>query len=148
MSRADGALLQRLSAACQWSADCFGLRANRVLIASACVLTSTQMTDSPAQCTLLRCGWPRQSVKALQTWIKDQGAEPGPIDGCWGRRTSKALQSVLNARRAQDLSPVDPTMLKETEVAEAFSATVKEPLVAAGVPLVVGVPPPKAAGAA
>merc|ERR1719198_2587827 len=38
------------------------------------------------------CGWPRQSVKALQMWVRDQGADPGPIDGCWGRRTSRALQ--------------------------------------------------------
>jgi HSP20 family molecular chaperone IbpA len=43
------------------------------------------------------CEWPRQSVKALQAWARDQGANPGPIDGMWGRRTSRALQTALNA---------------------------------------------------
>jgi peptidoglycan hydrolase-like protein with peptidoglycan-binding domain len=80
------------------------------------------------------CGWPRQSVKALQMWARDQGADPGPIDGMWGRRTSKALQTVLNeVRTKNDVVPVATAVAESTVVA-------KEPSVAAaGVPLVMGV---------
>merc|ERR1719152_474082 len=101
-----------------------------------------------------RCGWPRQSVKAMQMWAKDQGADPGPIDGCWGRKTSKAMQTALNALRGKGTEAAAasvgvPVKAEASAVIGAFSAsTDKEPLVAAGVPLLVGVPPPRAASAA
>lgn len=97
---------------------------------------------------LCRCGWPRQSVKALQSWVKDQGADPGPIDGRWGRRTSKALQTTLNALRTKDPSTSKVVVAMPTKEASAGATIDKEPLVAAGVPLLVGVPPPKVASAA
>jgi len=96
-----------------------------------------------------RCGWPRQSVKAMQMWAKDQGADPGPIDGCWGRRTSKAMQIALNSLRGKEGSTSMPVKVEPSAVLHAFSASNdKEPLVAAGVPLLLGVPAPKAASAA
>lgn len=95
------------------------------------------------------CGWPRQSVKAMQMWAKDQGADPGPIDGCWGRRTSKAMQIALNSLRGKEGSTSMPVKVEPSAVLHAFSASNdKEPLVAAGVPLLLGVPAPKAASAA
>jgi len=75
------------------------------------------------------CGWPRQSVKALQMWARDNGADPGPIDGRWGRRTSKALQAVLNTLRHKP----DGVFTKQ-----ASASTDKEPLIAAGLPLLEG----------
>ena len=89
------------------------------------------------------CGWPRQSVKALQMWARDSGAEPGPIDGRWGRRTSKALQTVLNTLRQKG----DGTAVLTKQ---ASASTDKEPLVAAGMPLLEGmlVKTDDAAGAA
>jgi len=76
------------------------------------------------------CGWPRQSIKALQMFLKDQGADPGPVDGCWGRRTTRALQTVLKT--------VGATVDEKAVIATA--STDKAPLVAAGMPLLEGVP--------
>jgi peptidoglycan hydrolase-like protein with peptidoglycan-binding domain len=39
----------------------------------------------------------RQSVFALQQWLKDNGQNPGPIDGRWGRQSARALQKYLDS---------------------------------------------------
>jgi len=75
------------------------------------------------------CGWPRQSVMALQTWVRDQGANPGPIDGKWGRRTSKALQTVLNAvGSTRPSSTVREEACTEAPRASTRPSTVREEL--------------------
>jgi len=67
--------------------------------------------------------WTRQTVRALQMWAKDVGADPGPIDGYWGRRTTCALQMALNLIKDK-WSTFDPSMLKATK--EMPTAPTKE----------------------
>jgi len=72
-----------------------------------------------------RLGCCSKTTKALQQWVRDRGGDPGPVDGRWGRKTSAALQAVLNK-----LLTVEPQLVKG-ETAGSGSPLV----IAEGVPL-------------
>mmetsp|Transcript_70320 Transcript_70320/g.128804 ORF Transcript_70320/g.128804 Transcript_70320/m.128804 type:complete len:319 (+) Transcript_70320:91-1047(+) len=42
--------------------------------------------------------WGEQTIKGLQTFCKNEGADPGSIDGKWGPGSKKALQTVLKKK--------------------------------------------------
>jgi len=62
-------------------------------------------------------------------FTKDQGADPGPVDGRWGWRTSRALQKALNNIRSSA-----PKTAEEMPTVEQAIATTDE-TTPTGVPL-------------
>ncbi len=43
---------------------------------------------------LLRFGSRGQAVKDLQNYLKEQGINPGPVDGIFGKMTAKAVKEL------------------------------------------------------
>jgi len=83
-----------------------------------------------------------KTKRALQVWAQDQGADPGPVDGCWGRRTSSALQTVLRGMQCGGSAVAKPLLVKEPSAkTETLLYSTADALVAlAGVAPTVGVP--------
>jgi len=98
-----------------------------------------------------RCScWGRRSTRALQTWLHDQGGDPGPIDGRWGCRTTKGLQNVLNAKRVKSAEVKPAEMVtKELAITGITGEMQYKPSIVTGqIPVVEVVKASEAAGAA
>jgi len=67
-----------------------------------------------------------KTTRALQAWARDQGANPGPIDGWWGPRTTRAIQIALNAVRAKANKAPGDSHMKAMETAFGVPLDVKK----------------------
>ncbi|MBC8586976.1 LysM peptidoglycan-binding domain-containing protein [Paratissierella segnis] len=93
IARAHGVSLDALIAANP------GVNPDRLQIGQViCIPTSPGPGPQPGACPTLRLGSQGASVRQLQTLLRNNGFDPGPIDGIFGNRTHAAVIAFQRSR--------------------------------------------------
>lgn len=80
-----------------------GINPNNLQIGQViCIPTTTPPPPPSQRCPTLRFGSTGPSVRELQTLLRNNGFDPGPIDGIFGQRTQSA---VIAFQRSRGLVP-------------------------------------------